>query len=169
VIGKSTISAAAAAVLLAWAGASSRPSRAADSPSKTYSPVAPERDYYKLKHLMGDGMMPNYKALWSAFRQNDVANMKQSLDYMTALARDIDRYPPPAKEGAGGGTPEDFKTRMGDLEKKASALSIELPRLADRTSVSGRILSIYGTCQSCHDIYAPEEGKDRRKYSPPPG
>jgi len=58
---------------------------------------------------------------------------------------------------------------MGDLEKKVTALSIDLPKLADRTSVSGRILSIYGNCQSCHDIYVPEEGKDRRKYSPPPG
>ena len=166
--GNRAISAAAGA-LLALAVASSSLSRAADASSKTYSPVAPERDYYKLKHLMGDGMMPNYKALWSAFRQNNVASMKQSLDYMTALAHDIDRYPPPAKDGTGTGSLEDFKTRMSDLEKKASSLSTDLPRLADRTSVSGRILSIYGTCQSCHDVYAPEEGKDRRKYSPPPG
>ncbi len=140
---------------------------AASAASPTFSPVAPERDYYRLKHLMGDGMMPNYKALWSSFRQSDVANMRLSLSYMAALAHDIDRYPPPEKPGSTG-TIQDFKTRMGELEKKVTALSADLPTLTDRTSVSGRILSIYGTCQSCHDVYAPEEGKDRRKYSPPP-
>jgi hypothetical protein len=154
-----------AASLLAGAGLVSRSTVSADSAAKAYSPVAPERDYYKLKHLMGDGMMPNYKALWSAFRQNDVSNMRLSLEYMAALAHDIGRYPPPTKAG----TLEDFKTKMGELEKKVTGLSTDLPKLADRTSVSSRILSIYGTCQSCHDVYAPEEGKDRRKYSPPAG
>ena len=153
------------AALLAGAGILGLASVRADSAGKTYSPVPPERDYYKLKHLMGDGMMPNYKALWSAFRQNDVANMRQALGYMSALAREIDRYPPPEKNA----NLDDFKARMGDLEKKVSGLSADLPKLADRTVVSGRILSIYGTCQSCHDVFAPEEGKDRRKYSPPPG
>ncbi len=155
---------AAAAILLA-AGLLSRATMGADSSAKTYSPVAPERDYYKLKHLMGDGMMPNYKALWFAFRVNDVSNMRLSLGYMAALAHDINRYPPPTKAGS----LDDFKAKMGDLEKKVTGLSTDLPGLSDRTSVSSRILSIYSTCQSCHDIYAPEEGKDRRKYSPPPG
>jgi hypothetical protein len=155
----------AVAVLLAGAVLTSRATVGADSALKTFSPVPPERDYYKLKHLMGDGMMPNYKALWSAFRQNDVANMRLSLGYMAALAHDINRYPPPGKAGS----PDDFRTRMGDLEKRANGLSTDLLALTDRTNVSSRILSIYGTCQSCHDIYAPEEGKDRRKYSPPPG
>lgn len=155
----------AAAAILAGAGFLGRATVSADSPLKSYSPVPPERDYYKLKHLMGDGMMPNYKALWSAFRQNDVANMRLSLQYMAALAHDINRYSPPTKAG----TIEDFRTRMGDLEKKVTSLSTDLPTLSDRTTVSSRILTIYGTCQSCHDVYAPEEGKDRRKYSPPPG
>jgi hypothetical protein len=156
---------AIAGVLLAGAGSVWVPALHADSAGKTYSPVPPEREYYKLKHLMGDGMMPNYKALWSAFRQNDVANMRLSLEYMSALAHEIDRYPPPTKNG----TLDDFKTRMSELDKKVTGLSSDLPKLADRTAVSGRILSIYGTCQSCHDVFAPEEGKDRRKYSPPPG
>ncbi|MGH9440771.1 MAG: hypothetical protein ACRD16_00690 [Thermoanaerobaculia bacterium] len=143
------------------------PSRAlfAESSGKTFLPVPPERDYYKLKHLMGDGMMPNYKALWSAFRVNDVARMRLALGYMSALAREIDRYPPPDKDA----NLSDFKTRMGELDKKVTALQADFPKLADRAAVSARILSIYGTCQSCHDVFAPEEGKDRRKYSPPPG
>lgn len=156
---------AIAGVLLAGAGSVGLPVLHADSAGKTYSPVPPEREYYKLKHLMGDGMMPNYKALWSAFRQNDVANMRLSLEYMSALAREIDRYPPPTKNGS----LDDFKTRMGELEKKVTGFSSDLPKLSDRTALSSRILSIYGTCQSCHDVFAPEEGKDRRKYSPPPG
>jgi hypothetical protein len=154
-----------AAGLLAGVGLVSQTTVGADSSTKSFSPVAPEREYYLLKHLMGDGMMPNYKALWSAFRQNDVPNMRLSLEYMAALAHDIDRYPPPTKAG----TPEDFKARRGELEKKTTELSLDLPKLSDRTNVSNRILSIYGTCQSCHDVYAPEEGKDRRKYSPPSG
>lgn len=159
------IAGAIVGAVLAGAGFVRLPALHADSPGKTYSPVAPEREYYKLKHLMGDGMMPNYKALWSAFRQNDVSSMRQSLDYMSALAREIDRYPPPEKTA----NLDDFKARMGELDKKVTSLSADLPKLADRTAISGRILSIYGTCQSCHDIFAPEEGKDRRKYSPPPG
>src|ERR1700688_2718552 len=137
-----------AAALLVGAGFLFRATLSADTSVKTYPPVAPERDYYKLKHLMGDGMMPNYKALWSAFRQNNMANMRLSLEYMAALAHDINRYPPPTKAGS----LDDFKTRMGDLEKKVSSLSTDLSGLSDRTSISSRILSIYGTCQSCHDI-----------------
>jgi hypothetical protein len=131
---------------------------------RIYRPVAPEPEYYKLKHLMGDGMMPNYKALWSGFRRDDSVAVKQALGYIAALAHDSDRYAIPEAARADGGA--DFRTRMAGLAAQSEALSDQPP--PGRDALSSRILSIYGTCQQCHDKYAPEEGKDRRKYSPPP-
>jgi cytochrome c556 len=150
-------------VLLAAAAAAV--SLGADAPShRTFRPVAPEPEYYKLKHLMGDGMMPNYKALWSGFRRDDETSVKQSLAYIEALARDSGRYPLPEAARADGGA--DFRSRMSGLASQANAFSSQLPQ--PRDAVSARILSIYGTCQQCHEKYAPEEGRERRKYSPPP-
>jgi hypothetical protein len=144
--------------------------RAAAPPSpapahRAFRPVAPEIEYYKLKHLMGDGMMPNYKALWSGFRRDDPDSMKQALGYMAVLAREADRYPVP--EAARGDALADFRARMAGLAAESGALASRFP--AGRDAVSSRILSIYSKCQECHDRYAPEEGRDRRKYSPPPG
>ena len=131
---------------------------------RVFRPVAPEIEYYKLRHLMGDGMMPNYKALWSAFRRDDPESMKQALGYMAALAREADRYPVP--EAARGDKLGDFRARMSDLAAQSGQLAARFP--AGRDAISSRILSIYSKCQDCHDRYAPEEGRDRRKYSPPP-
>jgi hypothetical protein len=136
---------------------------AAAEEKKVYRPVPPEREYFRLRNLMANGMMPNYKALWYAFRVNDRTGMEQALSYMGALCRDVDRYPPPGKAGS----PEDFKKRMAELDAEAGSLSDALGGSLDRSAVSARILSLYKTCQSCHDIYAPEERKDARKYSPP--
>jgi cytochrome c556 len=114
---------------------------------------------------MGDGMMPNYKALWSGFRRDDEASVKQALGYIAALARESGRYPLPETARSDGGA--DFRGRLSGLASQAEALSAQFPR--PRDEVSARILSIYGACQQCHDKYAPEEGGERRKYSPPPG
>jgi cytochrome c556 len=130
---------------------------------RVFRPVAPEVEYYKLKHLMADGMMPNYKALWSAFRRDDAAAMRAALGYMAALARDTIRYPVP--DAARGAALDDFRARMADLADRSDALAARMP--AGRDAMSSGILSIYGKCQECHDRYAPEEGRDRRKYSPP--
>ncbi len=152
-------------LLAAVAAAASIAAGNAPSPShRTFPPVAPEVDYYKLKHLMGDGMMPNYKALWSGFRRDDEASVKQALAYIAALARDSSHYPLPEAARTDGGA--DFRSRMSGLASQAEALSAQLPQ--PRDAVSARVLSIYGACQQCHDKYAPEEGRERRKYSPPP-
>ncbi len=130
---------------------------------KPYKPVAPEGDYFILKHLMGDGMMPNYKALWYAFRTGDDADTKQALANISALSRQALLYPPPGKETTEG----DFAKRLAELRQKADALRGDVGPALDRSAASGRILSIYQTCQSCHESYAPKEGADRRKYTPP--
>jgi len=152
---RAALAAAAAAASL---GADTAPSH------RSFRPVPPEAEYYKLKHLMGDGMMPNYKALWSGFRRDDKASVKQALAYIASLARESGRYPLPEAARADGGA--DFRTRMSGLASQSETLSTQLPQ--PRDAVSARILSIYGACQQCHDKYAPEEGRERRKYSPPP-
>ena len=136
---------------------------AAAGDSKSYPPVAPEPEYYKLRNLMADGMMPNYKALWYGFRHSDNAATRQSLANMAELTRLIDRYPPPGNKKI----PDDFRQKMNELQEKATSLSNDLNGGLDRSAVSDRILSVYKTCQSCHDTYAPKERDDARKYSPP--
>jgi hypothetical protein len=37
---------------------------------------------------------------------------------------------------------------------------------ADRAAASRGLLEIYQVCQSCHEIFAPEENADKRKYAP---
>lgn len=130
---------------------------------KAYLPVAPEPEYYRLRNLMANGVMPNYKAAWYGFRHQDLANMKLSLQYIAALAGESSRYPLPQKEGS----LEDFRRRMEDLRAKAQTLSEGIGPSMDRSAVNDRILSIYQACQSCHDVYAPAERKDARKYTPP--
>ena len=130
---------------------------------KVYLPVAPETEYFRLRHLMAEGIMPNYKALWYAFRREDQAGMKASLQYIAALCRESVRYSPPEKSGS----LEDFRRRMDELRGKAEALASSAGPAMDRSAVNDRILSIYQTCQSCHDTYAPAERKDARKYMPP--
>jgi cytochrome c556 len=112
---------------------------------------------------MANGVMPNYKAIWYGFRHQDLANMKLSLQYIAALAGESSRYSPPEKAGS----LEDFRRRMEDLRARAQSLSDGIGPAMDRSAVNDRILSIYQTCQSCHDTYAPEERKDARKYTPP--
>ncbi|HET9795393.1 MAG TPA: hypothetical protein VFS34_13140 [Thermoanaerobaculia bacterium] len=150
--------AAAAATTASHAANSSVPSH------RVFRPTAPETEYYKLKHLMADGMMPNYKALWAGFRRDDADSVRQALAYIASLARDAGRYPLPDAARADRGA--DFRTRMLGLAARSEALSSQLPK--ERDAVSARILSIYGACQECHDKYAPDEGRERRKYSPPP-
>jgi hypothetical protein len=137
--------------------------RASPGDSKAYPPVAPELEYFKLRNLMADGMMPNYKAVWYGFRHSDTAATRQALNYMAELTRLIDRYPPPGNKQA----PADFRQRMMELQEKTTALSSDLSGTLDRSAISDRILSVYKTCQSCHDTYAPKEREDARKYSPP--
>ena len=138
--------------------------RAADTEDrKVYPPVAPEGEYFRLRNLMAQGVMPNYKALWYAFRHEDLAGMKSSLQYLAALCRDSVHYSPPEKSGS----LEDFRRRMEELRGKVEALSSSVGPAMDRSAVNDRILSIYQTCQSCHDTYAPAERKDARKYMPP--
>lgn len=137
--------------------------RASPGDSKSYPPVAPEAEYFKLRNLMADGMMPNYKAVWYGFRHSDTAGVQKALNYMTELTRQIDRYPPPGNKQI----PADFRQRMTELQEKTTALSNDLKGGLDRSALSDRILSVYKTCQSCHDTYAPKERQDARKYSPP--
>ena len=134
---------------------------------RVYRPVRPEPEYFRLKHLMGDGMMPNYKAVWYGFRHDDRAGMAEALGYMTTLAREVDRYPPPKPADASKPDVEEFRRWMLGLADQTDALRTDLPRLADRAAVSARVLSVYASCQKCHERYAPEEGNERRKYSPP--
>lgn len=154
------------ATVLALAGLlpASRSARGADAEEKkVYLPVAPETEYFQLRHLMGNGMMPNYKAVWYCFRHEDVANLRLALRYISSLTQDSSRYALPEKKG----TVEDFRLRMADLRRKADGLSADVGPAMDRSAVNERILSIYQTCQSCHDLYAPAERQDARKYSPP--
>ncbi len=89
--------------------------------------------------------------------------MQPALGYMASLARETDRYAAP--EAAHGPALDDFESRMAELAAMTDALAVRLP--AGRDAMSSSILSIYTKCQECHDRYAPEEGRDRRKYSPP--
>ncbi len=130
---------------------------------KVYLPVAPETEYYRLRNLMANGVMPNYKAVWYGFRHQDLANMKLSLQYLAALAGEAPGYSLPLKAG----TVEDFRRRMAELRGKVETLSAGVASNMDRSAVNDRILSVYQTCQSCHDVYAPAERKDARKYTPP--
>lgn len=155
-----------AAALCAVAAAAAPPPASRDA-RRVYRPVPPEAEYYRLKHLMANGMMPNYKAVWYGFRHDDRPAMAEALGDMTLLARQVDRYPPPKPADAPKPDVEEFRRWMLGLADQTDALRADLPRLADRAAVSARILSIYGSCQKCHDRYAPEEGKERRKYSPP--
>lgn len=130
---------------------------------RVYRPVAPEAEFYKLRHLMGDGMMPNYKALWYGFRHGEAETMRQALAYMNRLTVQSRQYSRPLKVG----TDEDFQGRMRDLREQIDALSASLTSTPDRSAISARILTLYKSCQSCHAVYAPSERDDERKYSPP--
>jgi hypothetical protein len=130
---------------------------------RIYRPVAPEPEFYKLRHLMGDGLMPNYKAVWYGFRHGEAETMRQALAYMDELAKQSRQYSRPLKIG----TDEDFRARMTDLKGQIDALSASLSSFSDRSAISARILSLYKSCQSCHAVYAPSERSDERKYSPP--
>ena len=153
-----------AILLLTCAVPAVRALRAADTEDrKVYTPVPPEGEYYRLRNLMAQGVMPNYKALWYAFRHDDFSAMKTSLQYVAALCRDSAHYSPPEKSG----NLDDFRRRMDELRGKVEGLSSDVGPAMDRSAVNDRILSIYQTCQSCHDTYAPAERRDARKYLPP--
>jgi hypothetical protein len=130
---------------------------------KIFRPVAPEPEYFKLRNLMANGMMPNYKALWFAFRHEDSDSMKTSLEYMSQLARETDGYDAPG----GAGSQADFRRRMAELEQKTASVAGEVGASMNRSAMSARILSVYQRCQACHDVYAPKERQEERKYSPP--
>jgi len=132
---------------------------------KAFPPVAPEREYYKLRNLMASGMMPNYKALWSAFRNSDTASMRECLQNMEDLAGQARRYPIPDRAEV---SPEDFRGRLVSFQEETRRLSRMVQDENNRSTVSTGILSVYRSCQSCHDHYAPAERADARKYSPPP-
>jgi cytochrome c556 len=132
---------------------------------KTFRPVAPEREYYKLRNLMASGMMPNYKALWSSFRKDDAEAMRECLRYMEDLAGQARRYPLPDKAEA---SPDDFRGRLFAFQQETRKLASTVQTESNRSAVSTGILSVYQSCQSCHDRYAPAERADARKYSPPP-
>jgi len=155
-----------AVVVFLLVGAAAPPAAPRET-RRAYRPVRPEAEYFRLKHLMGDGMMPNYKAVWYGFRHDDRAGMGEALGYMTTLAREVDRYPPPKPADASRPDIEEFRRWMLGLAEQTEALRADLPRLTDRAAVSARILSVYASCQKCHERYAPEEGNERRKYSPP--
>ena len=140
------------------------PGGAADRDARrVFRPVPPEREFFKLRHLMGDGMMPNYKALWYGFRHDEADSMRQALAYMDDLTKQSRQYPRPMKVG----TEEDFRGLMDDLRGQIDALSASLGSISDRSAISARILTLYKSCQSCHSVYAPSERADERKYSPP--
>jgi len=130
---------------------------------KVYLPVAPEPEYPRRRNLMADGLMPNYKSVWYSVKRNDLEKARLALQYMNSLAKQSARFSPPTT----GGTVDDFRKRIDDLIQKTSALDSDLRSLGDRSAVASRILAIYQTCQGCHEVYAPDEGKDKRKYSPP--
>lgn len=137
---------------------------AADAPSR-FAPVPPEAEYFRRKDVMADLLMPNYKAAWSGFRGGDAKSTREAIGHLAAGARMIPKFSPPAIEG---GSREDFLRRAGDLRERLEALETDFDAtFADRSAFSSRILAIYQSCQGCHETYAPAEGADRRKYTPP--
>lgn len=137
---------------------------AADAPSRS-APVPPETEYLRRKDLMADLLMPNYKATWNGFRADDAKSTRDAVGYLLAGARMITKFSPPATEG---GSREDYQRRAADLQSRLEALDSEFPAaFGDRSAFSSRLLAIYQSCQGCHETYAPAEGADRRKYTPP--
>ena len=126
-------------------------------------PVAPEEEYFRRKELMAKGMMPNYKALWSAFQANDAKSIRTAAAYIEKLGRSLEKFPPPSDKG----NPAEYPRHSAELQKRSVALAAAAGDGFDKSVVHGKILALYASCQGCHDDFAPEEGTERRKYSPP--
>lgn len=127
-------------------------------------PVPPKDEYLRRKELMAELLMPNYKATWAAIKANDGKSAGQAVRFLAAGAKKIGAFAVPEN----GGSPEDFRKRSEELAKKADSLEKELESLSgDRSAIASRVMAIYQVCQGCHEKYAPAEGAERRKYSPP--
>lgn len=125
-------------------------------------PVRPEPLYEQLHVLMADGMMPNYKAVWSAYRRDDRETMRRALVNIADVAGRLDKYVPPKNATS----LDHYRQHMDEVRDKSAVLSAGVTR-ADRAAVSAGVLSIYKSCQSCHDDYAPADREEARKYAPP--
>ncbi len=136
---------------------------AAPDEERSVKPVTPAAEYLSRKELMSAGMMPNYKALWSGFRSGDMPATKTAAKHLATLAKMTRRFSSPTS----GGSAADFQKRTDELIQNSEALVADLPTLTDRSALSSRIMTVYQTCQGCHEAYAPKEGAERRKYSPP--
>lgn len=129
-----------------------------------YFPVTPAPRYNQLKHLMGNAMMPNYKSLWHYFKHHDITMMKQVLFNLNQLGDRILTHKSPEKAK----NLDKYHSFAQDLATQTQLLRASLDDSHfDRSGTSAHILKIYRICQDCHDIYAPAEGKEKRKYAPP--
>lgn len=154
-----TVVAAAAAVTIPKLPSAQRP---AEVPPVIEQPTPPEPMYEELQVLMANGVMPNYRAVWSACERGDRDGLQQALRNISELTGRLDKYVPPRNAA----DLEHYARHMREVHVDSAALSI-LAGQADRATVTREINRIYRSCQSCHEEYAPPQRQPLRELSMP--
>ena len=136
--------------------------RPAEIPPVAERPIPPQPLYEDLQLMMANGVMPNYRAAWSACERNDRESLRQALLNISELAGRIDRYVPPRNAA----DLAHFTRHMREVHVDSAALSI-LAGQADQATVRQEVNRMYRSCQSCHEEYASPDRQPLRELGSP--
>lgn len=124
-------------------------------------PVEPQPIYERLQGLMGDAMMPNYRAAVTACAHDDRKSLRRALLNISQLAGRIDQYAPPRNAAY----LEHYTQHMREVRVESAALSAGAAQ-ASLATISEGVRRLGGGCRSCHEDYAPEKQQPATEPTP---